>query len=124
MNIKTEISNIMSFRMKHVDLARNKPNKFKTKAETEFSAFNEKYPQIFRLCLQGFFDNPAAINQLESFINLSEKVNNGEAKVGFALFATQMENVINFADKKLNMPPKSTWFDPKPLDGLVAYDFE
>ena len=26
--------------------------------------------------------------------------------------------------EKLNMPPKSTWFDPKPLDGLVAYDFE
>ena len=46
------------------------------------------------------------------------------AKVGFALFATQMDNVISFADKKLNMPPKSTWFDPKPLDGLVAYDFE
>ena len=55
---------------------------------------------------------------------LEKKVNNGEAKVGFALFATQMENVISFADKKLNMPPKSTWFDPKPLDGLVAYDFE
>ena len=35
-----------------------------------------------------------------------------------------MEDVINFADKKLTMPPKSTWFDPKPLDGLVAYDFE
>ena len=52
------------------------------------------------------------------------KVDSGEAKVGFALFATQMENVISFADKKLNMPPKSTWFDPKPLDGLVAYDFE
>jgi len=45
-------------------------------------------------------------------------------KFVFALFATQMENVISFADKKLNMPPKSTWFDPKPLDGLVAYDFE
>jgi len=55
---------------------------------------------------------------------IEKKVNNGEAKVGFALFATQMENVISFADKKLNMPPKSTWFDPKPLDGLVAYDFE
>ncbi len=52
------------------------------------------------------------------------KVDSGEAKVGFALFATQMENVISFADKKLNMPPKSTWFDPKPLDGLIAYDFE
>ena len=55
---------------------------------------------------------------------IEKKVNNGEAKVGFALFATQMENVISFADKKLNMPPKSTWFDPKPLDGLVAYEFE
>jgi len=55
---------------------------------------------------------------------IEKKVNNGEAKVGFALFATQMENVISFADNKKNMPPKSTWFDPKPLDGIVAYDFE
>ena len=55
---------------------------------------------------------------------IKKKVDSQEAKVGFALYATQMENVINFADKKLNMPPKSTWFDPKPLDGLVAYDFE
>ncbi len=55
---------------------------------------------------------------------IEKKVNSGDAKVGFSLFATQMEDVINFADKKLTMPPKSTWFDPKPLDGLVAYDFE
>ena len=56
--------------------------------------------------------------------SIEEKVNLGEASVGFSLFATQMDDVISFADKKLNMPPKSTWFDPKPLDGLVAYDFE
>jgi len=55
---------------------------------------------------------------------IEKKVNSGDAKIGFSLFATQMEDVINFADKKLTMPPKSTWFDPKPLDGLVAYDFE
>ena len=55
---------------------------------------------------------------------IKKKVDSGEASVGFSLFATQMEDVINFADKKLTMPPKSTWFDPKPLDGLVAYDFE
>ena len=55
---------------------------------------------------------------------IEKKVDSGEAKVGFSLFATQMEDVINFADKKLTMPPKSTWFDPKPLDGLIAYDFE
>ena len=56
--------------------------------------------------------------------SIKKKVDSGEARIGFSLFATQMEDVINFADKKLTMPPKSTWFDPKPLDGLVAYDFE
>jgi len=55
---------------------------------------------------------------------IEKKVDSGEAKVGFALFATRIEDVIDFADQKLTMPPKSTWFDPKPLDGLVAYDFE
>ncbi len=55
---------------------------------------------------------------------IEKKVNSKQAEVGFALFATQTQNVISFADKKLNMPPKSTWFDPKPLDGLVAYEFE
>jgi len=56
--------------------------------------------------------------------SIEEKVNLGEAKVGFSLLATRIEDVIDFADQKLTMPPKSTWFDPKPLDGLVAYDFE
>ena len=55
---------------------------------------------------------------------IEKKVDSGEAEVGFALFPTQIDNIISFADRKLNMPPKSTWFDPKPLDGLVAYDFE
>jgi len=56
--------------------------------------------------------------------SIEEKVNLGEAKVGFSLLATRIEDVIDFADQELTMPPKSTWFDPKPLDGLVAYDFE
>jgi len=55
---------------------------------------------------------------------IEKKVDSGKAAVGFALFPTQIENIISFADKRLNMPPKSTWFDPKPLDGLIAYEFE
>ena len=55
---------------------------------------------------------------------IEHKVNTKEVAVGFSLFPTQIEDVISFADKKLTMPPKSTWFDPKPLDGLIAYDFE
>tara|TARA_B110000914_G_scaffold215402_1_gene219268 strand:- start:293 stop:1525 length:1233 start_codon:yes stop_codon:yes gene_type:complete len=56
--------------------------------------------------------------------SIEKKVDSGDAKIGFCFFPTPMEHVINFADKNLTMPPKSTWFDPKPLDGLVAYDFE
>jgi len=63
----------------------------------------------------------AGFHGLES---IEKKVDSGEAKVGYSLFATRIEDVIDFADQKLTMPPKSTWFDPKPLDGLVAYDFE
>ena len=63
----------------------------------------------------------AGFHGLES---IKKKVDSGEASLGFSLFATQIDDVINFADKKLTMPPKSTWFDPKPLEGLVAYDFE
>ena len=55
--------------------------------------------------------------------SIKRKVDSGEAKVGFSLLATRIEDVIDFADQKLTMPPKSTWFDPKPLDGLIAYDF-
>jgi len=58
----------------------------------------------------------AGFHGLES---IEKKVDSGEAKVGFSLFATRIEDVIDFADQKLTMPPKSTWFDPKPLDGLV-----
>ena len=55
---------------------------------------------------------------------IEHKVNTKEVAVGFSLFPTQIEDVITFADKKLTMPPKSTWFDPKPLDGLVTYEFD
>ena len=63
----------------------------------------------------------AGFHGLES---IEKKVDSGEVEVGFSFFPTPMEHVINFADKNLTMPPKSTWFYPKPLDGLVAYDFE
>jgi len=55
---------------------------------------------------------------------IEKNVDSNKAKVGFSLLATRIEDVIDFADQKLTMPPKSTWFDPKPLDGIVAYDFE
>ena len=44
--------------------------------------------------------------------------------VAFSIFPSEITDVIRVADDNLTMPPKSTWFDPKPLDGLVVYEFE
>ena len=48
------------------------------------------------------------------------------AKTHYAIgrFPSEITDVIRVADNNLTMPPKSTWFDPKPLDGLVVYEFD
>jgi len=52
---------------------------------------------------------------------LEKRVNSGEMAVGFALFATRMEDLMAVADAGEVMPPKSTWFEPKLADGLVSH---
>ena len=44
--------------------------------------------------------------------------------MAFSIFPSNISDVMKVADNKLTMPPKSTCFDPKPLDGLVVYEFE
>jgi uncharacterized protein (DUF1015 family) len=41
----------------------------------------------------------------------------------FYLCATKIEELEDIADLNQNMPPKSTWFDPKLLTGLVFHEF-
>ena len=55
---------------------------------------------------------------------LEKKVNENKDSVAFSIFPSDVTDVMSVADNKLTMPPKSTWFDPKPLDGLVVYEFE
>ena len=54
---------------------------------------------------------------------LKKKVDENSNSVAFSIFPSRIEDVMSVADNKLTMPPKSTWFDPKPLDGLVVYEF-
>ena len=54
---------------------------------------------------------------------LKKKVNDNPNSVAFSIFPTNIDDVIEVANKNLTMPPKTTWFDPKPLDGLVVYEF-
>ena len=54
---------------------------------------------------------------------LEKKVNENPDSVAFSIFPSSVADVMKVADNDLTMPPKSTWFDPKPLDGLVVYEF-
>jgi uncharacterized protein (DUF1015 family) len=52
---------------------------------------------------------------------LEKKVNSGKFKVAFSLLPTTIEQLFAVADGGKTMPPKSTWFEPKLKDGLVAH---
>jgi len=54
---------------------------------------------------------------------LEKKVDENIDSVAFSIFPSEITDVIRVADNSKTMPPKSTWFDPKPLDGLVVYEF-
>jgi uncharacterized protein (DUF1015 family) len=52
---------------------------------------------------------------------LQQRVASGEMAVAFALYPTQMEDLMAVADAGGIMPPKSTWFEPKLADGMVNH---
>lgn len=53
---------------------------------------------------------------------LQRRVDNGEMKVAFALYAVSMKQLIDIADTGNIMPPKTTWFEPKLRSGLVIHE--
>jgi len=52
---------------------------------------------------------------------LERRVASGEMAVAFALYPTQMSDLMAVADAGGIMPPKSTWFEPKLADGMVNH---
>ncbi|MCE1200174.1 MAG: DUF1015 family protein [Marinilabiliales bacterium] len=55
---------------------------------------------------------------------LKRRVDSGEMKVAFALYAVSMQQLINIADSGNIMPPKTTWFEPKLRSGLVVHELD
>ncbi|MDP2336640.1 MAG: DUF1015 family protein [Bacteroidota bacterium] len=55
---------------------------------------------------------------------LKKRVDRGDMKVAFALFAVSMQQLINIADSGNIMPPKTTWFEPKLRSGLVIHKLD
>jgi uncharacterized protein (DUF1015 family) len=52
---------------------------------------------------------------------LERLVFSGQMAVAFALYPTQMNDLMAVADTGAIMPPKSTWFEPKLADGMVSH---
>jgi len=52
---------------------------------------------------------------------LERLVSSGQMAVAFALYPTQMDDLMAVADDGAIMPPKSTWFEPKLADGMVSH---
>jgi uncharacterized protein (DUF1015 family) len=60
-------------------------------------------------------------NSLEE---LKEKVDKGESDYLFTVFPISINQVMEVADAEKVMPPKSTWFEPKFLTGLLIHKVE
>ncbi len=54
---------------------------------------------------------------------LEERVRSGRGAVAFAMYPTQISDVLAIADAGVTMPPKSTWFEPKLRSGLFVHRF-
>lgn len=52
---------------------------------------------------------------------LERLVASGAAAAAFALYPTQMDDLMAVADAGAIMPPKSTWFEPKLADGMISH---
>lgn len=53
---------------------------------------------------------------------LESAVDSGKFAVAFSMFPTTVEQLMSTSDAGEIMPPKSTWFEPKPGDGLFVHD--
>jgi uncharacterized protein (DUF1015 family) len=52
---------------------------------------------------------------------LERLVSSGKMAIAFALYPTEMTDLMAVADAGAIMPPKSTWFEPKLADGMVSH---
>jgi uncharacterized protein (DUF1015 family) len=50
-------------------------------------------------------------------------VDQNNKSIGIELFPHKIEEITSIADIGENMPPKSTWIEPKLRSGLTIYEY-
>jgi uncharacterized protein (DUF1015 family) len=61
------------------------------------------------------------VGGIRGLSELERRVGALDAGVAFSFFPTSMEQLMAVADAGQLMPPKSTWFEPKLVDGLLTH---
>jgi len=59
----------------------------------------------------------------EGLDELEEEVHKHEDKVAFFIYPVLADELIQIADQKKTLPPKSTWFEPRIKNGIIAKEF-
>ena len=60
----------------------------------------------------------------QSLEKIIEIVDSKKSEIAFLLYPASIEEIKKVADAGLNMPPKSTWIEPKLRSGLTIYSLE
>lgn len=54
---------------------------------------------------------------------VQKRVDTGRADLGFSMYPTSIEELVTVSDEGDLMPPKSTWFEPKLISGMLVHTF-
>jgi uncharacterized protein (DUF1015 family) len=60
----------------------------------------------------------------EPIETVANKIYCGKYELGFFLYPATIQQVKKVADHRMNMPPKSTWVEPKLRSGLTIYPID
>jgi len=102
----------------YVELAKNKKifNKFETDVEiVEKVIIKNILKKYSKFKLEKMINVPGKFDHKK----LMRDVNSGLADVAFFICPMKMKKIMSLADRGKIVPKKSTYFDPKPADGLV-----
>ena len=68
-------------------------------------------------------DNIDFVGGIRGISELEAKCNSGKFNAAFAMHPLAVSDLMAVADNNQIMPPKSTWFEPKPRSGFVVRRF-
>ncbi|QDP86262.1 DUF1015 domain-containing protein [Chryseobacterium sp. SNU WT5] len=61
---------------------------------------------------------------IQGIQTIKERVDSGEAKVGFGIFPVSFNDLLKVSDQNIKMPPKCTYIEPKLVTALLMYDMK